>query len=550
MIRAELRAKVASVCNALISEGFLPESKYEFEIVDPAKKEHGDFSCNFALLASKSAGKPPREIAKKIAESLKHEKIFEDVSVAGPGFINFKLSDGFLKAACQTAFELGENVGRLKCEKPKKILVEFVSVNPNGPIHCGHGRGAAYGDTLCRVLDAFGHQVSREFYVNDGLNSLQMQLFALSVKAKYREKLGLDYEFPEDGYQGDYIEQVAEQILQDFGDAKKDAALSFWQPHAQELMLELQRKDLERFGVVFDTWFSEQSLFDNGEVDEAIEELKKRGWTYEHEGALWFKTTDFGDDKDRVLVRSNGQKTYIASDIAYHRDKLERGFDYLINVWGADHHGYITRTRAGIEALGYEGDRFCVEIMQIVRFMKSGTPVTMSKRAGEMVRLSELMDELGVDVARFFYLMRSHEAHMDFDLDLAKEDSERNPVYYAQYAHARICSLLSRAKESGYEGDVKGFRSWNLHEAERGLIVKIWDLAFEVERCASDHQVHRLTAYATELARAYHNFYDKCRVLDENAQEISSARLVLCEATASALRACFKLLGISAPERM
>ncbi len=550
MIRAELRAKVASACNALISNGFLPESKYEFEIVDPAKKEHGDFSCNFALLASKSAGKPPREIAEKITELLIQEKIFEAVSVAGPGFINFKLSDEFLKGACQTAFELGENVGRLKCENPKKILVEFVSVNPNGPIHCGHGRGAAYGDTLCRVLDAFGHQVSREFYVNDGLNSLQMQLFALSVKAKYREKLGLDYNFPEDGYQGDYIEQVAEQILQEFGEEKKDADLSFWQPYAQELMLELQRKDLERFGVVFDTWFSEQSLYDKGEVDDAIEELKKRGWTYEHEGALWFKTTEFGDDKDRVLIRANGQKTYIASDVAYHRDKLERGFDYLINVWGADHHGYITRTRASIEAMGYEGDRFCVEIIQIVRFMKSGKPVTMSKRAGEMVRLSELMDELGVDVARFFYLMRSHEAHMDFDLDLAKENSERNPVYYAQYAHARICSLLSRAKESGYEGDVQGFRSWTLHEAERDLIIKIWDLAFEVERCASDHQVHRLTAYAIELARAYHNFYDKCRVLDENAQDVSSARLVLCEATVSALRACFKLLGISAPERM
>ncbi len=550
MIRAELRAKVVSACNALISDGFLPESKYEFEIVDPAKKEHGDFSCNFALLASKSAGKPPREIAEKITELLIQEKIFENVSVAGPGFINFKLSDGFLKVACQRAFELGENVGRLKCESPKRILVEFVSVNPNGPIHCGHGRGAAYGDTLCRVLDAFGHQVSKEFYVNDGLNSLQMQLFALSVKAKYREKLGLDYEFPEDGYQGDYIEEVAEQILQEFGDAKKDADLSFWQPHAQELMLELQRKDLERFGVVFDTWFSEQSLYDKGEVDEAIEELKKRGWTYEHEGALWFKTTEFGDDKDRVLVRANGQKTYIASDVAYHRDKLERGFDYLINVWGADHHGYVTRTRAGIEAMGYERDRFCVEIIQIVRFMKSGKPVAMSKRAGEMVRLSELMDELGVDVARFFYLMRSHEAHMDFDLDLAKEHSERNPVYYVQYAYARICSLLSRAKESGFAGDVSGFSSWNLHESERDLIVKIWDLAFEVERCASDHQVHRLTAYAIELARAYHNFYDKCRVLDEHAREVSSARLVLCEATASALRACFKLLGISAPERM
>lgn len=519
------------------------------EVVASKRPDHGDYATNFPLVAAPSWKRAPREIGEALAEALRGDPAFDAVEVAGPGFLNLHLSPQYLGGWTAEAFHRGERLGTLEAHPSERFLVEFVSVNPNGPIHVGHGRGAAYGDTLSRVLEAAGHKVDREFYVNDGVNSEQMRLFALSVKCRYRELLGLCGEFPEGGYKGEYVDEVARQILEQHGDGHAEDGAQFFQPLAQELMMAIQRRDLERFGVVFDRWFSEQSLYDRGKVSEALEALKERGYVYEKEGALWLRSTEFGDDKDRIVIRSDGRPTYIASDIAYHKDKFDRGYDRLIDVWGADHHGYIARTAAGIQALGYDRERFEVIITQIVRFIEHGKTKQMSKRDGSLVRLSDLMDEIGVDVTRFFYLMRSVDAHMDFDLDLAREHSEKNPVYYVQYAHARITSLLAKAEEAGFKADPSQC-SLLTDQPERELVLKIWDLPFEVGKAAATREVHILTAYAVDLARSFHNFYDKCRVIRPEDPERSVARLVLCEVTRSAIRAVCSLLGISAPDAM
>lgn len=525
------------------------ESAPPVEVVASKRSDHGDYSTNFALVAAHQWKRSPREIGELLAEALRGDPAFDAIEVAGPGFINLRLSAHYLGGWTAEAFRREERLGRLTPETPERYLVEFVSVNPNGPIHVGHGRGAAYGDTLSRVLEAAGHDVDREFYVNDGVNSEQMRLFALSVKCRYREILGLPGDFPEGGYRGEYVDEVARQILEQYGDGHAEDGAVFFQPVAQELMIAIQREDLERFGVVFDHWFSEQSLYDSGKVTKAIEVLRERGHIYEKDGALWLRSTAFGDDKDRIVIRSDGRPTYIASDIAYHKDKFDRGYDRLINVWGADHHGYIARTTAAVQALGYERGRLEVVITQIVRFIEHGQPKQMSKRDGTLVRLSDLMDEVGVDVTRFFYLMRSVDAHMDFDLDLAREHSEKNPVYYVQYAHARITSLLAKAQETGFSAD-PSLCHLLIERPERELTLKIWDLPYEVERAAETREVHALTTYALDLARCYHNFYDRCRVLRPEDPERSAARLALCTATRFAIRSVCSLLGISSPDTM
>jgi arginyl-tRNA synthetase len=519
------------------------------ELTAPKQPEFGDFATNFALVAASSVKRPPREIAEDLAERLRADGAFESVEVAGPGFLNLRVSSCFLAEWVRIGLSEPERLCRVEPVTPEKYLVEFVSANPNGPIHVGHGRGAAFGDSLARVLSAAGHTVSREFYVNDGVNSEQMRLFALSVRCRYRELLGLEGEFPEGGYKGDYVDEVAREILNQHGPGHAEDGPEFFQPVAQDLMLEVQRRDLERFGVVFDTWFSEQSLFDRGSVQQAIEQLRAKGFLYEKDGALWLKSSEFGDDKDRIVVRSDGRPTYIASDIAYHKDKFDRGFDRLIDIWGADHHGYIPRMAAAIEAMGYDASRFEVIVTQIVRFLEGGEVKAMSKRDGTMVQLRDLMEEIGVDVARFFYLMRSVDAHMDFDLTLAKEHSEKNPVFYVQYAHARLCSLFRKADEMGFRADPAKAELLD-ERPERELILKAWDLCAEIERSVETRRVHNLTTYAMDLARCYHNFYDKCRVLREEDPDRTSARLALCELTRNALQAVCHLLGISAPEEM
>ncbi|MDQ2987001.1 MAG: arginine--tRNA ligase [Armatimonadota bacterium] len=548
MIRSDLAIRVNAIIDGLKQSGELPDTVPFAEISEPRDPDHGDFATNFALEAAKVAGMPPRAVAEKVAGKLIEKGDFQNVEIAGPGFINLTLSNDYLAewakiAATETQISAERNGPMLK------VLIEFVSVNPNGPIHLGHGRGAAYGDTLARCFAAAGHEVWREFYVNDGVNSLQMQLFGESVKALYRQSLGLDFDFPEEGYKGESVEEVAATIRAEHGDGHADDGLEFWQPVAQQLMIERQRADLERFGVVFDQWFSEQSLHENGKVDEAIAYLRKEGAIYENDGALFLKSTTFGDDRDRCVVRSNGNPTYIASDIAYHKDKFDRGHDFLIDVFGPDHHGYVERTYAAVQSLGYGRDRLRIVITQMVRFIKDGNPAPMRKRNGEYYRLSDLMDELGSDVVRFFYLMRSHDTHMDFDLDLALEHSDKNPVYYAQYAHARINSLLKKGTAEGFTADASQLGLLS-QRAERDLVKKIWDLPYTVDKIVSDFGVHRLATYVTELAREYHNFYDKCPVLKAETRDLANARMALCEAASLALRQTLGLLGVSAPEEM
>ncbi|HRJ26824.1 MAG TPA: arginine--tRNA ligase [Fimbriimonadaceae bacterium] len=635
MIRPILAARLQQVVDALRSEGLIPEAEYApVEIIDTKSPEHGDFACNFAMIAAKSAQKSPRELAELIQNRLQNTPEIEAVEVAGPGFLNLKLRPSFVSGFVATVHQLGASgLARAQTSQPQKINVEFVSVNPNGPITVGSGRGAAFGDTLCRVLAAAGHTVHREYYINDGVNSEQMRLFAASVQS-YVEELP----FPEKGYRGDYVQEVAAQV-REIENRPSNADLNWYQSMSQDLMIERQRHDLQMFEVRFDTWFSEQSLHDSGIVDQRLAELAKKGAadtdphrvmvkfakggkiqevtvqdqqaaakTEAEEGpgegdeeTLWLRSTKFGDDMDRVLRRRDGRLTYISSDVAYHQDKFNRpeNADHLITVLGPDHHGYIGRLHAVLAALKLEEStqetsgeldeheskiyrsaaerdacRIALEqaqkalnvvIFQIVRFVKDGQPAPMRKRDGNIYSLRDLILEIGKsaapesseseqirigrDVARYFYLMRSHETHMDFDIDLATKQSDENPVFYVQYAHARIASVLSKADEVGLHADPS--QSHLLTDnRELALIRKIVELPEEIARCAHDLGVHRLTTWAQDLARTYHHFYDGCRVIQTDQPELSAARLALCEATQMGLQGVFGLLGISAPERM
>jgi arginyl-tRNA synthetase len=548
-MRADLTQRLTKAVARITEQGVLPSDiSAHPELMEPKSKDHGDFATNFALVSAKAAKTKPLRVAQALAEELAADEAFESAEIAGPGFVNLTLRSSYLAERAKLAFD-ADTLGCVDSGQGKRILVEFVSVNPNGPIHIGHGRGAAYGDSLSRVLRAAGNEVSKEYYVNDGVNSLQMKLFSLSVRAYYRRLVGESFDFPEDGYKGEHLEAIAQRILEEHGPNHANDGPEFFQPISQAMMLEQQKLDLERFGVAFDNWFSEQSMHEKGEVAEAIDWLRAKNEIYEQDEALFLKTTEFGDDKDRCVVRSSGEPTYIASDIAYHKDKFDRGFDHLIDIWGPDHHGYVARTKAAVSALGYPSENLELIITQIVRFVENGQPKPMRKRNGDFYRLSDLIDEIGADVCRFFYLMRSTDTHMDFDLGLAKEHSDKNPVYYVQYAHARISSLLSKANDEGLQAG-----SSHVHllsaQPERDLIKKIWDLPHEVGRAAEDRGVHRLTTYAVELAREYHNFYDKCPVIRAETRELATARLMLCEATRKALRETFDLLGISAPTSM
>lgn len=642
MLRTEIENKIAAAVSKLIASGDLPAaaSSVPIEVSDAKSAEHGDFACNFALAASKIVGKNPREIGEALKFALSGDSDLDLVEVAGPGFLNLRLKPETLARYVDDILGLGAKLAGQVDVEPLRINVEFVSVNPNGPITVGSGRGAAYGDTLCRVLTAVGHSVNREYYINDGTNSEQMRLFAESVMAHLEDR-----PLPDNGYKGDYVSQVAAGIK-----TTKQLDLGQVQLQSQDLMIERQRTDLISFGVGFDTWFSEQSLHDSGEVAKRLGELQAKGATDEEphriklkmgkgaqieeivhetqtrdedetpEGSgttLWLRSTKFGDDMDRVLRRKDGRLTYIASDLAYHKDKFNRppNADKLITVLGPDHHGYIARLHAVLAALELESGtpvsgvgiagvspeskplseieakiyrspqerdachralekarkELEVIIFQIVRFVKDGKPAPMRKRDGNIYELRDLIRELGhaqapdapqeeqerigADVARFFYLMRSHDSHMDFDIDLATKQSDENPVFYVQYAHARICSVIAKAQESIPDwkpGDkpTEAQLSELTHERELALIKKILELPEIVARCASDYGVHRLTTYAVELARSYHHFYDACRVIQPDQPNLSRARLALCEAARIGLSASLNLLGVSAPERM
>ncbi len=527
----------------------------EITVEPPRVKEFGDFASNVAMLLTRELKKPPQQIAATIVKHLPEDPLVSKVEVAGNGFINFTLHPDWLYDVLRDIQQKGDAYGRWNVGQGKRVNVEFVSANPNGPITVAHGRGGAIGDVLANLLEAVGYQVTREFYVNDATNSLQMQHFARSLVVRYRQLLGEDVELPEDGYAGEYLVDIARDLLEKEGkhlaEGDEDTVIERFRAYAEDAMKRQQQQDLADFGIVFDVWFSENSLHTGGQVAQAIEELKARGYAYEHDGALWLRSTAFGDDKDRVLVRNNGQPTYIAADAAYHKNKFERGFDYLIDIWGPDHHGYVARTKAAVAALGYPVENFEVLIYQIVRLFKGGDLVRMSKRAGNVVTLRDVLEEVGKDAARFFFLMRSHDSPLDFDLELAKKESSENPVYYVQYAHARICSILRVAGEQGWtvpaaaETDLSVLRE----EQELALMKKLDEFPEEVLTSATERAPHRLTRYSMEVADAFHKFYDTCRVVSDD-RSLTQARLVLVDATRIVLKNVLGLLGVTAPERM
>ena len=540
---AALRSAVDAACRALRDgESSGPEPSLE----RPPKVELGDYSSNAAMLLAAPLGENPRDVAARLAERLRSElggDTVERIEVAGPGFLNFFLADDWYRRAMLSLASAGEQLGPAPTDSPERILVEFVSANPTGPLHVGGGRHAAYGDSLVRLLEAAGHEVQREFYVNDAGG--QIERFAASIAARMKGE-----EPPEDGYNGDYVIDLGRQIASE-GIAVDD--LEAIGSRGVELILEQVRGTLDRFAVRFDNWFSERDLYSRGEVDAALAQLDEAGHTYRHEEALWLRTTTFGDDKDRVLIRANGEPTYLAADVAYHWDKLERGFGRLINILGADHHGYVPRVRAAIEALGADPERFEALIMRLVHIVESGERAQMSKRSGDFVSLDALLDDIGVDATRWFMLWRSHDTTVDLDLDLARRQSNDNPVYYVQYAHARIASILRKAERGAEEiaaGASTATPGTALEPAERELIKRLLEFPDEVREAAARRAPHRICTYATAVAADFHGFYRDCQVVGAEGEGVERSRLALSLLTMRTIAGSLGLLGISAPERM
>jgi arginyl-tRNA synthetase len=516
----------------------------------PPKPELGDYSSNAAMLLAGPLGDNPRAVAERLRAELEgllggdgDAASVERIEVAGPGFVNLFLADAWYTRALAALIAAGDDLGPAPTPEPEKIVVEFVSANPTGPLHVGGGRHAAYGDALVRLLDAVGHEPSREYYINDA--GSQVGRFADSIAARMAGE-----EPPEDGYQGDYVTDLAREIAAEGLDPADREALG---RRGIELMVAGVRATLERFGVRFDNWFSERSLYERGEVDEALAQLAEGGHTYKSDGALWLRTTEYGDDKDRVLIRTDGEPTYLTPDVAYHWDKLERGYGRLIDVLGSDHHGYVPRIRAAIEALGADPGRFEALIMSFVHIVEGGERAQMSKRSGEFVSLDDLIDDIGVDAARWFMLWRSYETAVDLDLELARRQSSENPVYYVQYAHARIASILRKA---GEEADAAaaafeaGERETPLDASEKALVKRLLEFPEQVRESAARRAPHRLCAYSSAVAADFHAFYRDCQVVGAEGAGVERSRLALCLATKRTIAAALGLLGISAPERM
>jgi len=524
------------------------------EIGEPKTAAHGDFSTNFAMVMASAQKMPPRKFAEIITEEIEDQAgLIEKTEIAGPGFINFFVKQNSWHPVLRQIYEDGEKFGSCDIGEGKKVQVEFVSANPTGPLHVGHGRGAAVGDSVANILSLCGYDVQREYYIND--SGRQISTLGRSVYLRYLELFGENIEFPEDCYQGGYILDIALKIKEDKGesilDDPEEKAVMFCARVAAAEILEGIKDDLELFGVKFDNWYSEQSLFDSGKVDSVIKDFKNRHIIYEKDGAHWFRTSEYGDEKDRVVIRNNGLTTYFASDIAYHVDKFGRGFERVIDVWGADHHGYIPRLFAAIEAFGRRKDQFHVILIQLVNLLRSGEPVAMSTRSGEFVTLKDVINEVGSDAARFIFLTRHYESHLDFDLELAKKKSNDNPVFYVQYVHARISSIIRKGEELGIK-DIK----WEdrhiavLKEAEEIQILKTLSAYPEAVRYAAELlEPHRITYYLMNLAAAFHSYYNKHRVLSDDP-EITEGRLCLVLGIKKVIRNGLKLLGVNAPEKM
>lgn len=552
----QIKEIIGEAINACIQKGeFDLKEVPEIVVEVPREKVHGDFATNIAMVLTKKLKRNPRLIAQAIVDNANYEGTYiENIEIAGPGFINFRLNNLWLYKTVEIIHNEREDYGRVNIGGGKKVIVEFVSANPTGPMHMGNARGAALGDSLASVLEAAGYDVTREFYINDAGN--QIEKFGKSLEARYLQLLGQDAELPEGGYQGqdiiDHMKELIEKEGDKYLDVPSEERREVFTQYALKKNLERIKKDLEDFGVKFDVWFSEQSMYDNGDIMETINYLNEKGYTYDKEGAIWFKASQFGADKDEVLVRSNGIPTYFAGDIAYHRNKfVKRGFDWAINIWGADHHGHVARMKGAMAAIGCDPDKLDIIIMQLVRLLRDGEVTRMSKRKGKAITLADLVEEVGRDAARFFFTMRSADTHLDFDLDLAVEKSNENPVFYVQYAHARICSILNQIVEMGIS--VPAIDSINLtllkEEAEIDLMRKLAELPEEVTKAARTIEPTRITRYVLDVATLFHSFYNSCRVLVED-ESLMMARIALIEATRIVIKNVLDLLGISAPERM
>ena len=533
---------------ALVEEG----TDINIHLETPKDKANGDYATNVAMQLTKLAKKPPRAIAESILENLETEGTdIEKIDIAGPGFMNITVRKDYLAAVVKAAFEQGENYGRSTAGAGEKVQVEFVSANPTGDLHLGHARGASVGDSLCNVMDFAGYAVSREYYINDAGN--QINNLAYSLEARYKQALGMDAEMPEDGYHGPDIIEIAGKLKEEFGAAilekSDEERFKFFREHGLRLELAKLQNDLKNFRVEFDVWYSETSLYNNGKIEVALDKLKANGHVYEEEGATWFRSTTFGDDKDRVLIKNDGSFTYLTPDIAYHEDKLQRGFDKLVNIWGADHHGYIPRMKAAIEALGYDRGTLEVDIIQMVQLYKNGEKFKMSKRTGNAVTMRELVEEVGLDAVRYFFVKTAGDSHMDFDLDLAVSQSNENPVYYAQYAHARINSILRSAAEQGFTASLENLNVLTA-EKEADLLKKLGDFPQVVADAAKHRTPHRIANYIQETAAAFHSFYGAEKVINADNKELTEARLALITAAKTTLANALKLIGVSAPESM
>ncbi|KHD86724.1 arginine--tRNA ligase [Heyndrickxia ginsengihumi] len=539
---------------AVVKTGFVTEDQVPAVILEkPKDKAHGDYATNIAMQLTRIAKKAPRMIAEAMIEQLDHSKAsIEKVEIAGPGFINFYMNNAYLTKLIPVILEQGDDYGRSNAGQGEKVQVEFVSANPTGDLHLGHARGAAVGDSLCNILDKAGYEVSREYYINDAGN--QIHNLALSVEARYFQALGIEKEMPEDGYQGSDIIELGKKLAAEFGnkfvESDEKERYQFFRQYGLDYEMEKLKKDLENFRVPFDVWYSETSLYESGKIDEMLKLLNEKGHVYEKDGATWFRSTTFGDDKDRVLIKNDGSYTYLTPDIAYHKDKFDRGFQTLINIWGADHHGYIPRMKAAMEALGYNPEKLEVEIIQLVHLFKNGEKMKMSKRTGKAVTMRDLIEEVGLDATRYFFAMRSSDTHLDFDLDLAVSESNENPVYYAQYAHARICSILRQAEEQGLPFDDKAQLNTIQAEKEFDLLKKLGEFPQVIADAAEKRIPHRITNYINDLASTFHSFYNAVKVLDPENVNTTKARLALIKSVQITLKNALMLIGVSAPEKM
>lgn len=539
--------KQAILKASLIEESAMPEIKIE----NPKDTKNGDYASNIAMVLTKLARKNPREIAQAIVDNLDVAKAnVSKIDIAGPGFINFYMDNSYLTSIITEAIQKGDAFGQSDAGQGEKVMVEYVSANPTGSLHIGHARNAAVGDALCNVLKSAGYDVSREYYINDA--GKQIENLAYSIEARYKQALGMEATLPEDGYHGKDIIEIGEDLAKkepNLLDLADDVRLKKFRELGLEYEMRKLKADLAEFNVHFDNWFSETSLYEKGEIQLALDKMRENGYLYEQDGATWLKTTSFGDDKDRVLIKNEGSYTYFLPDIAYHYDKIERGFQTLINLFGADHHGYIPRLKASLETFGVDSNRLEIQIMQMVRLLQDGQEVKMSKRTGNAITLRDIMDEVGVDAARYFLSMRSPDSHFDFDMELAKSQSSDNPVYYAQYAHARICSMLRQAEEQGIKVDDSVDYKTITNEKAFELLKRVADFETTIVQAAEARAPHRITNYIQDLAAHFHKFYNAEKVLTEDIEK-SRAHIALVDAVRITLKNALTLVGVSAPEKM